>query len=891
MRNDDPVATIQFKKKIAQRKFSDSVVWERLQQNSYLYNEDIIRTDMDSAASILFDNVTVDLDEKTMIQIFAGKDGQLKLAVSGGNFSVDTSEATTAVKIDLGNGSVINLEKGSRLSASNDNGKSSIVISEGTGSITTEEGEEEFILAGDSVKIDETGTRVKIPVTVKNMDAVQKILVFEGQNKNIDFEFNVDSSVKEKAITFETSFDSDFASIDQKKVISSEDKIFIEAKKGTFFYRVYPESNAEQAYAGKVIVDEIKKPRIISPNVNFTYESINVMPDVLFVWDAGLYCDYCRLEVYDENDVNNPVISQDVADSSVKISSLNEGKYFWKIIPHYSVNDIGFKDDVEFRKFAIVRQQLNLSPELSVPAMGSNIVLSAEAKDILFACKSDIKNSSYRFEVSKDKDFNKDIVYSSTEDSVRRSVSLTIGDLPKGQYFWRVVRIDDRKGEYYSTVRDFTVSEFVPKTTRLVFPPENFSAESGRIALTQFIWNLSDSVDKTNTKCIFEIAGDAAFTKDVQKINAAGLSYTGLKLNAGKYFWRVRAVDAGDNSEIAKTDARVLNVLNELEVPEILTPKNNSKLTVYPNDSVRLSWNQVSDADYYNVKIMDSKTGAAVSELNNIKKNSVNVLLDANVKYKFEVIACTEDRVDKPARSSKTSQSAFELALANKLRLVSPADNAVIEGLSALRKPVRFVWTEDGSDKNKEFVLTRIYPNGTTKVVSSVSDPEGSVTVSRLPAGSYRWTVNATDKNGVSVSPDVSFRFTVTQIPPLDPVIVISPADKFVIDIPYLKNNRAVSFKWKAVPNATDYMFELYQKNDNGTLRKIESKNIKSTTFELTDLTVLDVGKFEWQVTAFAHTSGGYQEQKSPITVTEFSVNLDLPDTVKTKDPGRMYAE
>ena len=145
VRTDKQIATIVFKKKIAQRKFSDSVVWERLQETSPLYNEDIIRTDVAAAAKLEFSDgdVSVDLDEKTMIQIFSGKNGELKIAVSGGNFTVDTTEATSAIKIDLGN-SIINLEKGSRLSASNSDGNSSIVISEGTGVITNHEGEEEF---------------------------------------------------------------------------------------------------------------------------------------------------------------------------------------------------------------------------------------------------------------------------------------------------------------------------------------------------------------------------------------------------------------------------------------------------------------------------------------------------------------------------------------------------------------------------------------------------------------------------------------------------------------------------------------------------------------------------------------------------------------------------
>ena len=48
------IATISFKYKVAQRKFSDRVVWERLQQNSPLYSEDTIRTSDMASATITF---------------------------------------------------------------------------------------------------------------------------------------------------------------------------------------------------------------------------------------------------------------------------------------------------------------------------------------------------------------------------------------------------------------------------------------------------------------------------------------------------------------------------------------------------------------------------------------------------------------------------------------------------------------------------------------------------------------------------------------------------------------------------------------------------------------------------------------------------------------------
>ena len=57
--NEEPIGTIVFKKRTAQRKFSDRVVWDTLKQESPVYNGDTIRTIDQSEASITFrDQVT-----------------------------------------------------------------------------------------------------------------------------------------------------------------------------------------------------------------------------------------------------------------------------------------------------------------------------------------------------------------------------------------------------------------------------------------------------------------------------------------------------------------------------------------------------------------------------------------------------------------------------------------------------------------------------------------------------------------------------------------------------------------------------------------------------------------------------------------------------------------
>lgn len=899
MRNDTEIAKIYFKKRIAQRKFSDSVVWERLQTNSPLYNEDIIRTDIAAAATMNFNNgAIVDLDESTMIQIFSGKNGELKFAVSGGNFNVDTTEATAAVKIDLGNGSVINLEKGSRLSASNEDGKNSIIIQEGTGSISSGDGTEDFIMAGESIKIDENGNRKKIPVVVSNLNTAQKVLKFENKVEHINFDLKVDNNIDNKRIILETSADPSFASGSEKIIVSDDKAVNLEAVKGVIFYRVYAEGEEEDAYEGKVLVEEIKRPVLTSPSINSVFETVNVMPQIYFSWDAGAYSDYCRIEIYDENDIKNPVFEQDVFESSISVSTLSQGNYFWRVIPHYSVNSIGFGDASSFSNFGIEKLKVSTIPELSVPAAGTNLVVGKEEKTILFACKSDVKDSSYRFEVSSSLDFEKDMVYSSTETSLRRNVPVSIENMPAGKYFWRVARIDEANKDYYSSVREFSVSEYIPQVTQLVFPPENYNIESSRIPMTQFIWKLSDSFDRNSTDSVVQIAKNESFTDDLAEYKTDTVSYSGIKLSAGTYYWRVKALDSKNGTEITQTPSRKLLILNELSSPKIISPKNNSALTLIDGNSVTVKWDQVPEADYYKLKILNPETNKVIAQVDSIRDNYVTVAISAEEKkslagssFRCSLQALTQEASDAPARISKPGVANFVIDVAKKIKLTAPLNNSVIAGLDAVKNPVEFRWSEDESEKTREFILQRLYSNGTTKVVYSSSKAVSGLSVRRLAPGNYRWTVKASAKDGTVLTPDTSFVFAVGPVAELVGVRLSSPENRFTVDVDYLKNNRTITFNWNAVPGATDYQFVLYQKNENGTLRRVIQKDTKNSSYVLSDLTKLDVGIFEWHVTAFAHASDGFVEQKSQVAKSEFRVSFDLPDTVKTIDPGRMYGE
>ncbi|MCR5612206.1 hypothetical protein [Treponema sp.] len=917
-RNETQIAVIHFKRKLAQRKFSDSVIWDRLQQNSPLYTEDIIRTDTDAAAILSFENgVVVDLDEKTMIQIFTEKDGTLKFAVAGGSFSVDTTEAAGHVKIDIGNGSVINLDKGSRMSGSSENGESAIVIHEGAGSITDSDGKEDFVLAGDALSVDKEGNRKKLTLLVSNMNSVQRVYHFEDEMPVTELSLNVElpesadgttdgadgttdgvegttdgvpESGSNKKIIVETSPYKDFSGEVKQIEYDNAKKVSLTGSGRTLYYRVYEEGDKEDASVGKIIFETIENPVIKTPLDNSSFEIAERPAEILFSWDAGSYCDYCTIEIY--KDDNSLVAKQEVSGSSVKIDSLYQGDYSWKLIPHYSVKSASLPDKSLTQKFSIVKREPVKIPVLSVPVENADLVLNKIVRSVLFAWQAD-GVGNYSLEISHEKDFSS-LLVSEKSSELRKSIPLTINSIPKGEYYWRVAR--QIAGEtLYSDVRSFTVSEYVPKSTELVYPPDNYSAESANVPLTPFTWSLEDGIDIDSVNFRLELATDNSFTNIVKQIKTTKLSYSGLNLEEGNYFWRVKAFDKLNGIDRVFTDVRSIHVVNPLSAPTIIYPASNSTLTLTDGNSFKVSWQAVSGADYYSVAVYDADTNEQLSYYDNIYSLNTTALIpdDASKNSEKNFICSVQAHALQTEyslpRLSPVSENSFKIGSASRIELLYPRDRTKIEGLTALRNPVVFGWKEDSNPKNKEFVLTRIYSDGSRRVVRRIKNPSKSVSLGRLAAGTYRWTINASLKDGKSVSPKQEYSFTIFSVEPLDRVMLESPVNYLVMDPEYLKSNRTIRFAWKKSSQATDYLLTLYQKNDDGTLKKIFSQKVNGTEYVFKDLAKLDVGLFEWHVTAYVHAKDGFEEQKSVDSSYQFEIQFDLPDTVKTIDPGRMY--
>lgn len=905
VRNDkEKIATIYFKQKIAQRQFDDSVVWERLSQNSPLYNKDTIYTSDFSQAIVKFnDGTQLELNENTMLRLSYSDKG-VEINVSGGDIQIDGSKSKSKkeLSVSMQNGTTVKLDSGSSVALKSDtsSGVHNIEIHGGSAKIETKNGESEKISSGESINIEETGTISRNPITVTSVPKNLNLLKFDEKEIPVKLQWKISEPEKNQKVIVQTSSAKDFSKI-EKTYTPSGDNIEIPVSDGIFYWRVFVENEKDKPSAGKISVKNVAPVEILSPAAGSEFHYRKDFPSIFLSWNGNDYAEHYKIEISTLRDMKNIVLAETVNGTSLAVSKLSAGEYFWRVTPFYTLNDIGYASSSAVKSFSVIKNEQIKPPLLSLPVDGAKItytdsVSASNSFALQLAWKSEIKNAEFNVEISKNKDFS-DIFYSEKIENstfLKKNIGiLSSWSIPDGTYFWRVTRISSEPEDFTprSNIQSFSVQKIAADKNRLVYPPENFSAENAQILNTRFVWKLADDFKNEFSTSVLQISKYKDFSKiEVEKTVSAQESLdnlNGVDLPAGIYFWRV-GVESESGEKFGFSDLRTLNVLKKLAAPEILLPLQNSVSLTYAEKSSHFAWNNSEGADYYNIKITD-RTGKTVAEKLGIKENSANFVLPAE-KYNFSVQAFSEESAVSPMRASLATNISFVLRNPVPVQLVSPVSSAQIDGLAAVKVPTVFSWkNEIDVPAKSEFILYRISPDGTEKKVHSVLNPKSEVEIPRLTEGNYRWRIFASTADGIPLDSSEN-AFSVLQIPLLQNVNLLQPKNNFVIGNSYLKNNKFVTFAWDKIPGATDYKFALYQKLPDGSTKLIYSENTEKTEIQIKKQN-FDIGDFEWSVIAFSHAKDGFEEQHSRVSNGTFKIRVGLPGKIHLIKPGKMYAK
>jgi hypothetical protein len=178
-RNEESAGTVVVSDKIVQRRKSNRTIWDRLTIGSLIYSGDTIRTADLSGATLYIERNSIDLKEKTFVRIQRSPEDEdsVLIYLDDGNLVITTAPGSGKIVLNL-MGRQVEAAPGTILSASTGKDGALVQVSEGTATLTGEDGEKREITSGTMLALDTGGLEQEektAAVTQPSADAIPRV--------------------------------------------------------------------------------------------------------------------------------------------------------------------------------------------------------------------------------------------------------------------------------------------------------------------------------------------------------------------------------------------------------------------------------------------------------------------------------------------------------------------------------------------------------------------------------------------------------------------------------------------------------------------------------------------------------------------------------------------
>ncbi|MCL2809900.1 MAG: OmpA family protein [Treponema sp.] len=338
--NEEPVGTIVFQKRVAQRKFADRNIWDRLRLSSLVYNGDTIRTVEQSEAIVTFgDEAThLTLGESTMIQIFFDNRSGAQIDFSGGN--IDVASENTNIVITSGTSTIV-LDGQARMERSDEGFVLSVL--EGQVNFDGTEMETGSILALDADG--EISTNPIMTMTSFGSSAyVLGTLVNTPRGTTpVVFSWNYFYFTPDTYVIIEISTDRRFNNIIETREINvshgdGSSTISIPLGNGYYWWRAFPAETGSRQPINRFFPTGALEVIPVSPAALYTPQhsadlAFSGESQIPFSWSAVENASSYLIEISANADMSRPVVSRRVESNSVTHTGLARGNWHWRITP------------------------------------------------------------------------------------------------------------------------------------------------------------------------------------------------------------------------------------------------------------------------------------------------------------------------------------------------------------------------------------------------------------------------------------------------------------------------------------------------------------------------------------------------------------------------------
>ncbi|MHC6203961.1 FecR domain-containing protein [Breznakiellaceae bacterium SP9] len=871
MQNLVPVGTISFKYKTAQRRLSDRVLWDQLQQESPVYNGDTIRTAELSEAVLHFpDGASIDINENTLIQIQTSGD-RTWVDLEDGSVSLETGSSGTSGPVLSAKGNTVEAAPGSILIAEAGEQGMSLRVSEGSVRLTDAAGESREESAGAVIRLAPTGLERSEPAAVMFTPRPNARLLNTRQvSLDTAFSWNRVNLSPEEPLRLDIAGDRNFSRIAQTIETSANAARFA-LPSGVWHWRI-THTGAVLA-AGRVTVVHAPAPSLITPSDGQVFRYRSRQPSLRFQWSGSDEAAEWILEAADNPDFANPRIRARTRMASLTTSELGAGVWYWRVLPEYARESEGTPLYSNTASFTIEQNELLEAPVPISPASGAMINIAAERRDVYFSWRSGNEAVSYTIRIAANRELQNPLIRETVRDAlfVYGRMEQILG---AGQYYWGISQTDaDGNESPVSSARPITAFEG-EVIQRTIFPPNNFTIAETLLPDTRFTWKSNLPLETR-----FQISNSADFSRLAVNEIVSGESFQGPSLPPGLWYWRISTAGAGLSFQ---TPARSFIAAPAFPAPQMLEPRSGVRVALREGERATFRWQPVRGAEYYQFRVYaDTDHSRPVHEQDSVVDTVQSLMLHnfPEGDYYWTVQAFAREGPTATRLTGLIGGERFTTQKPRPLTLDSPAAGTVIEGLTALRRPVTLRWTTPEAVGNSRFILSRNANLGGTPA-RVIDNPGKTISLNRLEEGTWYWTVRAETADGFDISAAAPRSFRVLPISLLPETRNLLPANGYIVGPEELRQSRRLAFNWQPVEGANAYIVTLFEETGGQRRQIVSIGPQEQTSWTLEDLTLLGLGTFVWQVEAVSSTGGTVLEQRGRARESRFSVNIPAPQPV-----------
>ena len=883
-RDNPSIAIVSYKYNRVQRKFIDRAVWDRPSQYANVYNGDTIRTAADSEAVIYFtDKSVINVGENTMIQIFKPKTEEaVSLEINSGNVSVKTADTKMVLKSGQ---TAVSIEKESILHGSKSEEASiKLAVEKGEASVSKSEdvktenasGEtKEAVLSSGEIFADQA----EASITMISPSLLNKIFNFNKEGEPIEVGFKWHSSFPEsEEIIFEMSQGQNFNTLTEKIPIQGINELRKKISAGTVYWRLYASSKGPKdssAVTGKLIVIEAPPPLLIEPALDEKF-SYNDDTPIRFSWKGNSAAASYRIEIADNAELKNPKINRTVNTSSINISGLEEGKWYWRVIPDYFIDKPDFLQSSNIGSFDMEKRKSRDIIELKV---SQSIIKMGEDKKASFSWSSIPEAKKYSLRVSSDENMDNVVLQ-----KILISNYFEIKDLEKelasSDYYWDISALDKN---------DETLALSKPQKIKIggddlfirsVFPPDDYIITDTYCIDTHFTWKTNSAGEQ-----YFQVSSSPDFKNINLNTKALNSGIGGIALDRGEWFWRV-LINTG--KEELKTEIKKLNIVPPLPKPEFVGLQD--KIIILPSEKNKFRWKKVPEADFYQVRITPKGLNQKpIYENLYVTDTEIELdmksILDGTYIISVQGFAALTEKSGR--RYGYTADHETALMHLKPIELIYPKNDSNIKGIDAVLQTTVLKWDSVEDPKESELILIK---TGQKQPILSIKNPDKEIQLPPLGAGKYRWSIKAKTSKGFDISSKNGSSFTVLPIPKLPAPDIISPAKNQNLDVSFFKNNRSIKFIWKRVPDAAYYIVRIYNSSKTVYRDTITQTNSGNIIFDFDKLNLLSRDMFYIEVKAQRKFKDGIIQDGNKSTL-KFKIDLPQAQKLETDETGIMYGK